>query len=602
MGPVAPKPPFTAATTSAQSSAQQSTEKELTQDEKIRNALSLGLESMTIKPSDSFFRKAHAKMWYDKKFTASDGTEVYVKVSDIAKKIGGRFKADLIEKTDPADLLNQLSGIATTKAPKAVPNAPTTAAASVVTTESTNAAYATAAQPTAAPSTAAPQPIAAATSATEIDNKSASQAKEEVILTPEELQVYYACDTSKFSNHEKTVLKHYVKIFRAYEVENPTIKALPIALATATAIDHFRTGEYTQVSIEFGLSTESKETHHFLASLAEGELHIVQLFPNDPKKTLGEGSFGKVTEVFHATKGAFLALKQMKQLKIDPTDVTADKIVSEQAARDKITTDEIERENKALAILKTAGGGGIQAPYTMNFKVNLIVGNVGPIYQANLLQLITLKTSYFSEISPEHKLHLCSLLAAGFDTMAIAGVVHGDFKPENVLIEVNKKAELFTKIGDWGTARFYDTPLDREYRSSGECSPVYTTRYDQQQLIANSRAYFRAVADNDMDQNTFEAQFLAHAKAQDIYSLGVTFYQIFTGGRLPYKVDKDGYVITKENAPFESESGFDLDTLLKSGCTLEFANMIQHMVHLDPSKRRTFDDISAQFTKNKWWK
>ncbi|HEY2787624.1 MAG TPA: serine/threonine-protein kinase [Fimbriiglobus sp.] len=108
-------------------------------------------------------------------------------------------------------------------------------------------------------------------------------------------------------------------------------------------------------------------------------------------------------------------------------------------------------------------------------------------------------------LPPDWTLHLISQAAEGLGAVWRAGLVHRDIKPDNLLIGPSGNAKLI----DFGLAK---APVLQA--SSGQVGPE----------LAGTAAYLSPEQARDASVVDLRA---------DIYSLGVTFYEVLTG-RLPF--------------------------------------------------------------------
>jgi serine/threonine protein kinase len=112
-------------------------------------------------------------------------------------------------------------------------------------------------------------------------------------------------------------------------------------------------------------------------------------------------------------------------------------------------------------------------------------------------------------------LPLLRQLASAVDYAHQQGVVHGDIKPENVLLSTDK-SHVF--LADFGMAKYFDV-TDR-VRDTGE-----TSGPGQDTGIGGTSAY---LSPEQLDANR-------QSTSSDIYSLGLLAYELVTGG-LPFNI------------------------------------------------------------------
>lgn len=108
------------------------------------------------------------------------------------------------------------------------------------------------------------------------------------------------------------------------------------------------------------------------------------------------------------------------------------------------------------------------------------------------------------QLGKHHYVHLARELSKGLTRIHAEGMVHGDIKPSNIL--VTRPGEV--KISDFGTA-------SRSVATGGARTSGYK--------VSGTSAYMAPELFNPMRNVDYRA---------DIFSLGVTFYKLFTG-KLP---------------------------------------------------------------------
>ena len=132
------------------------------------------------------------------------------------------------------------------------------------------------------------------------------------------------------------------------------------------------------------------------------------------------------------------------------------------------------------------------------------------------MELLRPLRSYLSDkiLSESEVLRMGIELCRGLEECHVQGIVHGDIKPDNILVREVPGQEAMFCLGDFGTAGKQEPPQEDEPDDSEgseeirlECTPEYLA---PEQL------------DGKQDART------------DIYSLGLTLYRYLNGGRLPF--------------------------------------------------------------------
>jgi hypothetical protein len=160
-------------------------------------------------------------------------------------------------------------------------------------------------------------------------------------------------------------------------------------------------------------------------------------------------------------------------------------------------------------------------------------------------------------LDQDRALRLLAQLAAALDAVHEAGIVHRDVKPENVLV-VWRGGEPFARLTDFGVARILDNPgLTRISQVVG--TPAY---------LAPELATGRTAG-----------------PAADVYALGVTAYELFTGDR-PFAAESPIAVIM---AHVEAEPA------RPPGMADAVWSLLRDCLAKDPAQRPTAARLAAGF-------
>lgn len=552
---------------------------------KINHIISpkFALNHMTIKRDEFFLFRfvkwIHAAIWYDKTIVRNDGTEIYLAVSDIAKKLG--LHEFVVENTYTDTLLDDLNKrFHAEHADVVVDDSPPSPVAASTDT-----------QPLISPTHFEADVKMADVSFDEaviVEKPSEEDVEAEKPLTRDQESLLKECDISKLGAADKAAMRKYVRRYSDYEARYghlSGIKAKTLSKATAIALTKFH-GKNIQAKQEFIHVPYNPDDpivgDAFLAREEEGKLHVVQILRD--AKQFGTGTYGKVTQVFHGTEGAFMAFKK-----------------AHQGRNMKF----INIEKEALTRLNAVPNAeGVQGAAVTTFDLMNNAGIVGPEYRTDLHELSTkaydsMGIDFDPKVLDNLKTDFCRQLVKGLQTMAKAGVIHGDLKLQNILVEVIKD-KFILRIGDWGTARFYEKPLETLYSDEGECSNYYSAKKDKDTLVKYSKDYVAAAKGSDAEKEA-ETKFREAAIRQDIYSLGSVFYGIFTGA-FPYgeaydyqSFPRETDLIGVDGNVIDPAAKFEREALLKSGCPAKLADLIERMVSLEPSQRPDLSQIEAEF-------
>jgi predicted Ser/Thr protein kinase len=201
---------------------------------------------------------------------------------------------------------------------------------------------------------------------------------------------------------------------------------------------------------------------------------------------LGKGGMGAVY------KARQRGLDRLVALKILPPDVSTDPAFSER----------FTREAKALARLNHPNIVGVFDSGQVGGLYFFLMEYVDGVNLRQALRAGNLKPAEAIKIVPQ----ICDALQFAHDE----GVVHRDIKPENILLDGRGRV----KIADFGLAKLFRDKTDDAL--TGTHQVMGTPHYMAPEQIRGTR---------DVDHRA------------DIYSLGVTFYEMLTGqlplGRFP---------------------------------------------------------------------
>ncbi|MCX6990760.1 MAG: hypothetical protein NTX49_06850 [Chlamydiae bacterium] len=181
--------------------------------------------------------------------------------------------------------------------------------------------------------------------------------------------------------------------------------------------------------------------------------------------------------------------------------------------------------------------------------VNTLV--LSPLYNAGSLS----KAMRFSSLDTRR----CSAalqMIRGLMTIHAHVAIHGDLKPENIYLEVDIEGKLNLVIGDYGSyAHLSDASWRRNHNTTvWYCSPDYLVALDAMEDFTSAMAEVdylkdkisrgipvhhkhlaRADADFLRSQSIYEEkQERANDHPLDVWSLGVIFYQLFSGELPPW--------------------------------------------------------------------
>lgn len=160
-------------------------------------------------------------------------------------------------------------------------------------------------------------------------------------------------------------------------------------------------------------------------------------------------------------------------------------------------------------------------------------------------------------------------VASGLAYAHAAGIVHRDIKPSNILYDDNKRE---VKVADFGVARLMDSTMARTRTGEVLGSPLYMSP----EQIRGEKVTGQS----------------------DIFSLGVTFYQLLTG-ELPFNADniatltrqilQGNYKPVKELRPdLPASATRIINKALQKNCANRFSDALEMVDALDQALKKDF--------------
>lgn len=152
-------------------------------------------------------------------------------------------------------------------------------------------------------------------------------------------------------------------------------------------------------------------------------------------------------------------------------------------------------------------------------------------------------------------------ILAVVETLMAAGknnIVHHDIKPANIMLTANDEV----KLGDWDIADIRE-PGDRQTPCTMWASPIYTS---PERIFGGGEDY-----------------------KGDIFSLGVTLYELLSGGEAPFGLHGDTDTIYKRR----KEMNFRSLALLNPEVPPAIALLVNAMLDFQPENRPEYGDIQA---------
>ncbi len=189
------------------------------------------------------------------------------------------------------------------------------------------------------------------------------------------------------------------------------------------------------------------------------------------------------------------------------------------------------------------------------------------------IKVVSLKPSDIFYLKRENQLILLRTIVHSLKQLHSAKIVHGDLKPDNILIKKTATGDFTTKLIDFDDSYFSGKPPQNRDELVGDF-PYFSPEASR-------------YSSGDLDVKPGDL-----TVKSDIFSLGLVFTQFLTGG-LPH-FDKDKY-----DYPCEAvNDGFQLN-LIHPHLQPDLSSLINEMLAANPSARPSIGVISWRLTKIK---
>ena len=265
-----------------------------------------------------------------------------------------------------------------------------------------------------------------------------------------------------------------------------------------------------------------------LASVIGGRYELIAL--------AGEGGMAQVWEARHLALGMPVAVKLLHP-----------RMIAKQSSRERFLT-----EAKVMAALQTR-----HAIRVFDFG---ITPDGQPYLVMELVDGETLgqRLSREGTLSPAAACKILSQAARGLERAHALGIVHRDFKPDNVMLARDEDGELCAKVGDFGVAKLSSSSrweLPREAPPNEFAgTPVYMS---PEQLVHGREA----------------------TAASDVWSFGVVAYEVMTG-KMPFRA-RDLHALGRRVAAGEHRP----PSSRRRSLPRAFDSWFARACHVDPAER-----------------
>ena len=238
-------------------------------------------------------------------------------------------------------------------------------------------------------------------------------------------------------------------------------------------------------------------------------------------KVLGEGSFGKVYLVREHESKCVVALKVINKLAKEPTQFEVGGLQAKVTIQHYISTGEREKAPELYGYFHTQKHILLIVEYAPG-------GNLSQILEANEL----------SERKIAHIMHqLCEIVQYTYQI----NIIHRDIKPENILLGASNEILL----ADYGISAYHNSSKPRNTFCG---TPFYMAP----------------------ETKTFPYE---HTNAADIWSLGIVFHELFSGGKKEPSFDQKNNVVLANDIPGDAK------------------DLMMQMLKIDPMERISAEDV-----------
>lgn len=268
-----------------------------------------------------------------------------------------------------------------------------------------------------------------------------------------------------------------------------------------------------------------------------GELEVT---PTDPligkvvgayvlDELIGEGGMGRVYRAHHQDHPS-----ECVALKVLIGDLAASTLMRQRFAREAEAASQLSHKNIV---------GVLDFGHTVSGLPYLVMDLVeGTTLAAEL---------HRGPIPPERAIKIARQLCEGLDHAHSRGVIHRDFKPDNILVVGSGNSEVW-RIADFGLA--LSTSNDTRLTTTGvACTPAYAAPEQLRGGTIDSRV--------------------------DLYALGTTLFEMLTGGMLPFDGDMQGTIRMKLQGEAPSL------TLIVPEVTPALSTLVARLLEYSPERR-----------------
>ena len=199
---------------------------------------------------------------------------------------------------------------------------------------------------------------------------------------------------------------------------------------------------------------------------------------------------------------------------------------------------------------------------------------------SDLIYFFNLDEAAWREFYIENSKYLVAMLLRGLKDIHQSHVAHQDIKPANILLRVDEGVDLLDCLISLECMR------EHVVVKYGDLGLVCTNLIERIQKCKAGKGTLDYLAPEDFREDVFTTE---QAQKKDLWSLGMTLYELFFGENLLFGEDK-GYAAVIRT--FESITQEDVDLRLDDKVIdLVFRNVLGGLLQVNPADRKSASEL-----------